>query len=399
MSTPDPLRESIADRRAVLLLADFGQMVSRAASPAEVLPVLATAAIEYLGVAAAAVLQVDEKRGEMTLGASAGLPEGVSIELDADLVGHEIGEAVRAAFGDRFSTSRTFPLVGPGGIFGDLVLLLRPGEELAPNAIVLAEALAGLAASALSSTAQYSALSRSYEELRASRDVLKQTHKLRALGQMAAGVAHDLKNIINPLSLHLQYLRRSLPKDAEDAQRSIVEMQAVLKRGVETIDRLRVFGRGTTSRGEATDLDRIATEAIEMARVRARTSHDVHYVFVKDLHAPPRVVVPGGDAIAAVLNLVVNAIDAMPTGGKITVSTGQDERGSWIRVADDGPGMSAEVQQRVFEPFFTTKGDEGTGLGLAMVYAFVDKARGEVKLDTAPGKGASFTLSFPSADA
>jgi signal transduction histidine kinase len=103
------------------------------------------------------------------------------------------------------------------------------------------------------------------------------------------------------------------------------------------------------------------------------------------------------EAIAALVNLLVNAADAMKTGGTITLSTGARDGGSWIRVADDGPGMPPDIEQRVFEPFFTTKGDEGTGLGLAMLYAFVQRHGGKVDLETALGKGAAFTLWFPAA--
>jgi signal transduction histidine kinase len=85
----------------------------------------------------------------------------------------------------------------------------------------------------------------------------------------------------------------------------------------------------------------------------------------------------------------------MPGGGTITVQSGTEDGMSFVSIADNGPGMPPEVEQRAFEPFFTTKGQEGTGLGLAMVYAFVQRHRGRITLKTAPGEGAAFTLSFP----
>jgi signal transduction histidine kinase len=103
------------------------------------------------------------------------------------------------------------------------------------------------------------------------------------------------------------------------------------------------------------------------------------------------------DLVAGVVNLVVNALDVVGARGTIVVSTGTSEGGAWIRVKDDGPGMSEELKARVFEPFFTTKGTQGTGLGLAMVYGVVQRNAGRVTLDSAPGQGACFTLWFPAA--
>jgi signal transduction histidine kinase len=116
----------------------------------------------------------------------------------------------------------------------------------------------------------------------------------------------------------------------------------------------------------------------------------------QDLHAPPAVMARGGELVSALVNLIVNAIDAVgPTGGTIMLRTGEANGGSFLEVEDDGPGMPPDVEKRVFEPFFTTKGAEGTGLGLAMVYATVQRHGGSVTLETAVGKGTKFRLWFP----
>jgi signal transduction histidine kinase len=100
--------------------------------------------------------------------------------------------------------------------------------------------------------------------------------------------------------------------------------------------------------------------------------------------------------VSALVNLIVNAIEAM-NGGTITLRTGVGDDGVWVQVSDNGPGMPPDVERRIFEPFFTTKGSEGTGLGLAMVYACMQRQGGTVKVETAEGKGTTFTLSFPKA--
>jgi signal transduction histidine kinase len=119
----------------------------------------------------------------------------------------------------------------------------------------------------------------------------------------------------------------------------------------------------------------------------------------EELESPPLVTGRSGEIVSALVNLVVNAIDAMPSGGTITLRTGQTDTSSWVAVQDDGPGMPPEIERRVFEPFFTTKGEEGTGLGLAMVYACMQRHGGSVALETAPGRGTTFTLSFPKVSA
>jgi signal transduction histidine kinase len=107
----------------------------------------------------------------------------------------------------------------------------------------------------------------------------------------------------------------------------------------------------------------------------------------EELGGAPPVLGSSGEIVSALVNLIVNAIDAMPNGGTIWLRTGEADRGSWVEVADDGPGMPPEVEIRVFEPFFTTKGEEGTGLGLAMVFACMQRHGRSVTLETAPGKG------------
>jgi PAS domain S-box-containing protein len=224
---------------------------------------------------------------------------------------------------------------------------------------------------------------------------LLQGQKLRALGQMAAGVAHDLRNILSPLGLLLPVLERT---DAQDQHvvEAIELMRTGLERGKQTIDRLREFSRQTpeASSSEPIDVDAIVREAVRLCRTRTRESL-VPIAIEEALAANALVRVNGGELLSAIINLIVNAVDAMPNGGEIQLASGSDDRGVWIDVHDTGAGMSADVQKRAFEPFYTTKGDKGVGLGLAMVYAFVARHEGEVRLMSAPGHGTRVTLVLP----
>lgn len=249
----------------------------------------------------------------------------------------------------------------------------------------------------LSLSLDLSERNRANEELRKSREALARTEKLRALGQMAAGVTHDVKNILNPLSLHLQIAQRANVKGSkETVEEAHQGMKQALAHGLEVLERLRNFSRQTPeSKLAPVDLNLLAHEALLLAKPRlASPSGRIHRVH-EEYGAPQPVLAEPGELVSAVLNLLANAADAMIEGGEITVRTGERDGGGWISVSDNGPGMSAEVQARAFEPFFTTKGQEGTGLGLAMVYAAVHRHGGTVGLESEPGKGATFTLWFP----
>jgi signal transduction histidine kinase len=360
------------------------------------LPLVADAALETLGAQAAIVFEVTDE-GRLRVAAA----RNVSVDLagwsvDADEMGPELDEELRAKLGRVHESVTVIPLVSSGGLFGALAIL---GAPLSEREAQLATALADFAAISLGRSAQLTSLIRTNAELRASREALARSEKLRALGQMAAGVSHDLKNIMNPLVLHLQVAKRALAKGKnDDVLESIEEMNGVVRRGIEVLERLREFSRQSPdTKTAAVDLHVLAHEAVQLAKPRMSSGKGALSRVSEELAPTPQVVAQSGEIVSAILNLVVNAIDAMPNGGHIVVASGESNGGAFVSVADDGPGMSKEVQERVFEPFFTTKGAEGTGLGLAMVYATVKRYGGTVTLDTAEGKGAKFTLWFPRA--
>ena len=377
-------------------LINFCNLASRA-SPDEILPLLTDAAVAHTGASAAAVVRVLED-GRVALVTSNGLPAELADHVfEEDAVGPEIGANLRRAAGPRYRSDHTFLLVNGGDLFGALVLLAETSLDRESEAVHIGVALADLAAIALGQAARYQELARSYEELRASREVLARTHKLRALGEMAAGVSHDLRNLLNPISLHLQLSQRAIAKgDHEQVAESVVKMREIVKRGVQTIDRLRDFSQQSPSgSARVENVDKLATEAVELGRARLSGRLSGGVAIELTLGGPPPVMVHGADLVSALVNFVVNAIDAMPDGGTVSVATGADDEGVWVRVEDDGPGMPPDVERRIFEPFFSTKGERGSGLGLAMVYAFVQRSGGRLQLKTAPGEGAAFTLWFP----
>jgi signal transduction histidine kinase len=363
-----------------------------------VLPALASAARTQLAADAAMVVVVDGERARVA--ATDGCPAASEdCSFDADAIGPELEHAIlehcRKA-GLSLSEARSATLVSGGALFGSLVVLHASPEAADAANLHLLSALADIGATQLASAARFEALKRANADLRASREILARGEKLRALGQMAAGVSHDLKNILHPLGLYLQLAERQLRKQStEELAESLREMREVLDRGLQNVERLREFSRQSPeSRAERTDLDKLAAEALALAKPRMAQPGRQSCKLELDLHAPPAVLARSGELLSAVVNLIVNAIDAATDAVTIVVRTGCEGNESWIEVQDDGPGMPAEVRERAFEPFFSTKGEEGTGLGLAMVYACAVRHGGRVTLDSELGEGARFRLSF-----
>lgn len=323
---------------------------------------------------------------------------------EIDVIDAELGDRLLAAGqrdpgGARFEEVLTLPMMSGGALFGALVLFFAspPAQDDADaERRSVAETLVDVAAIALGKAQQLAELDRSNAALRASREILERTEKLRSLGEMAAGISHDLKNILNPLSLHLQLLKRILKRGGQGAEEAIAEMEQVLRRGVETVERLRDFSRqAPEKRMEGVEVDTLTHEAVELSRPRIASRRARGIRIVEELGSPPAIQARPTELVVALVNIIANAIDALPDGGTVTVSTGADGAGAWIRVKDDGPGIPEDIQRRIFEPFFTTKGKEGTGLGLSMVYAFVQRHGGKLTLDSGPDQGTTFTVWLP----
>ncbi len=234
---------------------------------------------------------------------------------------------------------------------------------------------------------------------------LAQNEKLRALGQMASGVAHDLNQYLGLVAAHGSLARAALrqPTPAlDELEESLnIIVQAAMDGG-QTVKRLLTFARprqqGPTERVDLAALLR------EVAKLTAPSWRDaaqeqgrpisLHVEAERDL-----VINGASEGLREVFtNLVFNAVDALPEGGTIRLAARRRGEAIEVEVADSGIGMTPEVQAQVFDPFFTTKGERGTGLGLAMVFGLVQQHGGQISVDSALGKGTRFLLSFPAAD-
>ena len=233
--------------------------------------------------------------------------------------------------------------------------------------------------------------------LRQAEQTLARTEKLRLLGQAAAGVSHDLCNVLTPIPLLLSASQASLDVgDTVDIRRNLKDIRQVFDRTMEILDRLRYFSKPLApSAQRAVEMDALLVEAVALAKPRAVERLRPRPVIELQLGAPPKFMGQPAEIMSALVNVLVNAIDAMESGGLIRASTGHSDESVWAQVTDRGPGMSAEVLARLAEPFFTTKGELGTGLGVAMVRGCVERHGGTMEIESEVGRGTSVTLRFP----
>ena len=231
------------------------------------------------------------------------------------------------------------------------------------------------------------------------REQLHQAEKLRALGEMAAGVAHNFNNLLAGVLGYAQLieLKGGIPKSALDNVRKIVTLA---KRCSAVIRRIQAFGRPIdTTTTELVDLHEVIQETVEITQPKWKTGPEREGRAIKvsvDLGDDPPIESTVAVWEEILSNLIFNAVDAMPRGGRITITTRREGDKVVLSVSDTGLGMDEETKRRIFEPFFTTKKPElGTGLGLSTVWGLLQSQEGQIEIDSTPGQGTTFTIRTP----
>jgi len=236
---------------------------------------------------------------------------------------------------------------------------------------------------------------------------LVQSQKLQAVGQLAGGIAHDFNNLLATIQGSLDLLSRSVPPEQQRQHNWMERASGAVYRGSQLTGRLLAFSRRRRLAVEASDVNRLVSDLVPLLQTCTHGQRIRIDTALGDDLWPA--MVEASQVEAAILNLALNARDAMPDGGVLKIVTansvvdddGRDEvaAGDYVAIAvtDTGVGMTDEVAHRAFEPFFTTKGPGGSGLGLSQVYGMVQESGGTVRLVTAPGGGTSVTLLLPRA--
>jgi signal transduction histidine kinase len=258
--------------------------------------------------------------------------------------------------------------------------------------------VADLLGPAISNCQLFGRLSSAYEALRQTQIQLVQTEKMRALGELAGGMAHEFNNALCGALGFLELTLRdpALPLSARDRLESA---RVCCLDAAQTVSRVQNFARwkrdGTV---HVIDLDGLVRQTIELTRhkwedlahARGGPVHvEVHTA------AAARVAGSPNELREVLTNLVFNAVDAMPNGGTLTVRTWSDGTSVFLAVSDTGAGIAEAVRRRLFEPFFTTKGERGNGLGLSVSFGIVRRHNGDISVQSRPGQGATFVVRLP----
>lgn len=243
-----------------------------------------------------------------------------------------------------------------------------------------------------------SELKTSYEQLRISQEKLIQTEKMRVVGQLSSGIAHDLNNILSIILGSATLLSRKLTEATDKHRAAIIEKAAL--DGAYIISRLQEFSKQSPEDHLVkTDINMILQDVIEMTSYRIserQKRENITIQFVDRRKAIPSVLGNPSELRSSFTNLVLNAIDAFHDHGTITLETCEKEPGKiQIIISDTGSGMDRETTNRIFEPFFTTKGIKGSGLGLSQVFGTISRHNGTIEVSSEPGKGTSFVTTLP----
>jgi signal transduction histidine kinase/ActR/RegA family two-component response regulator len=233
------------------------------------------------------------------------------------------------------------------------------------------------------------------------REHYAQMEKLSALGELASGVAHNFNNTLTGILARAQLMLEATdPREIGRGLRIIIQ---TAEDGAKTVKRIQDFARQRRDQDFVPiDVDQLMLEVAEITRPRWKDraeAENVHIKLVRQISSNAIIMGDAGELREVLVNMVFNAVDAMPGGGTLTLSTREAGEEVEIRVADTGTGMTEEVRAKVFDPFFTTKGKAGMGLGLSVSYGIIRRHEGQVEVASEVGRGTTFRVRLPKADA
>ncbi|MCS7186101.1 MAG: GAF domain-containing protein [Armatimonadota bacterium] len=324
--------------------------------------------------------------------------EGFLVSDLSDTVGSSLQELTDLGYKSIFVRG-----IGDSSQLWGMIAICRKGTNFAQQDIDFVNSFCDYLSIAIRNASLFQQVQQAYEELRAIQERIMEQERLRALGQIASGIAHDINNALVPIQGFAEILMEHGDPMVRDAAEVIFKSANDI---TATVQRMREFYKVRSSEEvlEPVNLNSICQDALIMTRPKWFNMPRERGIVIEtqleladDL--PPLMGIPG-EIRQAIVNLIMNAVDAMPEGGTLTIRTYRRDKGgrAWavVEVSDTGIGMDEEIRRRAIEPFFTTKGERGSGLGLAAVYGTVQRHEGFMEIDSEVGKGTTVRLWFPS---
>jgi len=413
-------------------LNELVELSARSPKIEDLLPSFLQTTMRAVHASAGSIMLLDQEKGLLRPAASRGLPDEITdsaeVALGEGIAGKvaELGDAIViesmekdarfAQVKDSRQGSGSFlcmPLRAGDRVVGVMNLVRKEDTGTTPStprpfstsdlqflATLLTYIAYAVDNARLLEDAQESARQRQrvVDDLRATQAQLVRGETLSAIGKLASGMAHHLNNLFAVILGRLEILLVKAPT-APDARRYIEIIQRAAQDGAEVVRRVQRFSRvQPVSRATPVDLNQLAQEVLELTRPRWHNEAQLRQIRIDtELHLGGIKAVAGELAPLreVLMSLVLNAIDAMPGGGQLTLRTWSDAKDVHCTVSDTGSGMTDEVRQRAFEPFFTTKGPKSTGLGLSVTYGIIQRHNGRIDIDTGPGRGTTVQITLP----
>jgi PAS domain S-box-containing protein len=300
------------------------------------------------------------------------------------------------------------PLLVESKVFGVFVATRRKPDSFSSGECDFLRQLSEHVALAAHQAQLYASLQQAYDDLRQTQQAVMQQERLRALGQMASGIAHDINNAISPMWLSTELLLENEPELSSPVRKHLEMIQRATGDVAQTVSRMTEFYRQREPQLTLApvQINTLVQQVADLTRARWSDMPQRQGVVIElrtELEQnPPAILGIESEIREALINLIFNAVDAMPRGGVLTLRTREVERSPGrpqlrsfvVEVEDNGVGMDEETRRRCLEPFFTTKGERGTGLGLAMVYGVVQRHDADFEIESMAGKGTTVRLSF-----
>ncbi len=294
-----------------------------------------------------------------------------------------------------------------GTVFGVLVVARRVVDGFSAGEREFLRQLCDHVSLAANQARLHDSLRQAYDDLRRTQQAVLEHERLRALGQMASGIAHDINNAISPVSVYVDALLTHEKGFSARARDQLGIIQRAVDDVANTVARMGEFYRKRPAQLTLApvSVNRTLRDVLDLTRARwsdiVQQRGVVVEAGIEAADDDPEVMAIEGELREALVNLVFNAVDAMPGGGRLTLRSGRVTRAGshrvFVEVADTGVGMDEETRRRCLEPFFTTKGERGSGLGLAMVYGIAQRHGADLEIVSALGAGSTFRILFPAA--